>query len=187
LLCAKKGVHGLLVQHTPTIDATITFLASLHHLVSQEVRSAGVPVVLPEATVAALVEARTPPTLTAQHLPLPSLHDLAGVVPSSLLGSGESLVSFSARLHKSANLLAAELFGTQLRQIRGVSAGLARSVLARYPSCRALCDAYEAGGSQEAEEELLAALDRGKHHQRPMGKAMSLKIRTFFRSRDGEA
>jgi hypothetical protein len=180
-------VHGLLVQHTPTIDATITFLASLHQLVSQEVRNTGVPVVLPEATAAALVESRnTPPTLTAQHLPLPSLHDLSGVVPSSLLGSGESLASFSVRLHKSANLLAAELFGTQLRQIRGVSAGLARSVLTRYPSCRALCDAYEACGSQEEEEELLAALDRGKH-QRPMGKAMSLKIRTFFRSRDGEA
>jgi len=84
-------------------------------------------------------------------------------VSSSLLGAGESVVSFSARLHKSANMLAAELFGTQLRMIRGVSAGLALSVIERYPCARALCEAYERCASVEEEEALLQDLSRGLH------------------------
>lgn len=84
-------------------------------------------------------------------------------VSSSLLGAGESVASFSARLHKSANMLAAELFGTQLRMIRGVSAGLALSVIERYPCARALCEAYERCASVEEEEALLQDLSRGLH------------------------
>ena len=41
-------MHGLLVHHTPTIDSTISFLASLHRIVAEEVRSGGVPIVLPQ-------------------------------------------------------------------------------------------------------------------------------------------
>lgn len=140
----------------------------------------------------------------------------------SLLGAGESVASFSARLHKSANMLAAELFGTQLRMIRGVSAGLALSVIERFPCARSLCEAYERCASVEEEEALLQDLSRGLHQsdrqlraaqrqsihappisrtclltgvlcfccaaslvlRRSLGKALSLKIRTFFRSKD---
>lgn len=81
---------------------------------------------------------------------------------SLLVGSGESFPSFMHRLHKSAHLLAAELFGTQLRMIRGVSAPLALTLLEKYPSVRALCEAYEACPSVEAEEQMLAEVPRGK-------------------------
>jgi hypothetical protein len=105
--------------------------------------------------------------------------------PSSLHGTGESFTSFSSRLDKSANLLAAELFGTQLRMIRGVSSGLAMNIIALYPSVRALCDAYDRCPSEEAEENMLEAISTGPF-RRPAGKAMSFKIRTFFRKVDYE-
>jgi hypothetical protein len=48
-LCSSaQGVHGLLVHHTPDIEPTITFLASIHRLVQSECRTAGVPIVMPE-------------------------------------------------------------------------------------------------------------------------------------------
>lgn len=82
-------------------------------------------------------------------------------VSSSLFGVGESFSSFSTRLHKSAHLLAAELFGTQLRMIRGVSASLALNIIARYPSARALCEAYQQCENQDEEERLLQDVARG--------------------------
>jgi hypothetical protein len=82
---------------------------------------------------------------------------------ASLYGTGESFHSFSVRLHKSANLLAKELFGTQLRQIRGISAGAAMSLIERYPSARSLSEAYAAQPNEEAEESMLEDMPRGQY------------------------
>lgn len=104
---------------------------------------------------------------------------------SSFHGVGESFVSFSCRLSKSANLLASELFGQQLRMIRGVSSGLALNILARFPSACALCDGYDRCRSVSEEDSMLEAISMGPF-RRPAGRALSIKVRTFFRSADYE-
>jgi len=104
-------------------------------------------------------------------------------ISPSLLGRGETYASFSHRLHKSAHLLAIELFGTQLRQIRGVSAATALTIIQSYPSCAQLIQAFEKESSVEDEERMLEKVERGVG-QRPVGKALALKVRTFFRSKD---
>ena len=185
VLTSMNGVHGLMVQHLPTIDTSITFIASLHRLIEGEMQQEGVPAVLPQTHDASQL-----PT----GIPLPNLADVRTLAKQqlherekqtwicsshttlfeycvclcqyphlspSLLGSGESLSSFSSRLHKSANLHSSELFGTPLRQIRGVSAPLAMRILAHFPCARALVDAYERCASQEEEERMLHDMDKG--------------------------
>lgn len=210
VLLSMAGVHGIMVQHTPSIDASIALLAALHRVVQEEVEAEGVPIVTHEGSALS----------SRQPLPfgfsLPTISDSSA--SSSFGGCGESLSSFSSRLSKSSNLLAQELFGTQLRQIRGVSAPLAMAILDRYPCARSLVEAYEKCANRDEEEEMLQKLSRGAYQsehrdeseneiacavfsrlrtpislllcalfvffRRPLGKALSLKIRTFFRSLD---
>lgn len=80
-------------------------------------------------------------------------------------------------------LTAETLYGLQLRSIYGVSSERARAIMARFPSMRALLDAYARCGSAAEQEALLRTLPYGRA-SKPLGVACSRTVRTVLCSED---
>ncbi len=159
-LAALDAVHGFFVFHSLSLDDSLDFIASLH---------------------AEVLAHYTPASAASSSAPVPLLS------PSANPGEFEPYLAWCQRVKKSNDAVQSQQFGSQLRQIRGISAPIARALLLKYPTARSLYDALASQPNKDREVRLLAEIEVSKTADgklRRIGPALARRIRMFFRALD---